>query len=85
MYKFSNLSEQQLIMIAQNEPLHQTEINKEWYKRYRMNFPYRLNIRDQIINAMTELEVKEEDCDKKILEQANELRLMRKRRVSIKV
>lgn len=76
--KYCNFSEHQLVMVAYEVGLHDSELNKEWRKRYAMNFPYKLNIRNQIHNCLMDVSVDDEECDRSILDQANHLRERRK-------
>ncbi|WP_377327218.1 hypothetical protein [Piscibacillus salipiscarius] len=78
---FHNLAERQLLLIAQKQQKLLPEINKEWLTRYQMNFPYRLDIRSRIINALLDREIPDEECDSFILKQANELREKRRERI----
>jgi hypothetical protein len=71
---FKNLSEHQLINFARDKGLHDKELNDEWYKRYGMNFPYKLDIRNRIYNVLMDRTMNDEEVDKMILGQANRLR-----------
>lgn len=71
---YSNLSEHQLILLAERDKTQNKHINIEWRKRYGMNFPYKLNIAGKIENVILGALVGDRECDMMILQQANQLR-----------
>ena len=74
MIDYKNLSESQLILLANENQVHDEKLNKEWFKRYGMNFPYKLNIQGKIVNSILGVTIEDSNCDKSILMQANKLR-----------
>ena len=74
MIDYKNLSESQLILLANENQVHDEKLNKEWFKRYSMNFPYKLNIQGKIVNSILGVTIEDSNCDKSILMQANQLR-----------
>lgn len=74
MIDYKNLSENQLILLANENQVHDEKLNKEWFKRYGMNFPYKLNIQGKIVNSILGVTIEDSNCDKSILMQANKLR-----------
>ena len=77
---YSNLSQHQLIRIAHDVGLHDEKLNKEWHSRFGLNFPYTLNVKNQIENKLLDITIGDEECDSLILEQAKQLRERRKNR-----
>jgi len=78
---YSNLSEQQLLDLATTEKTHNKEINKEWRKRYGMQFPYKLSSDGHIENKLIKAFVGDRECDRLVLDQAKRLRNQRKTEV----
>lgn len=75
---YSNLSEHQLLELATTERTHNKEINKEWRKRYGMQFPYKLSLDGHIENKLIKAFVGDRECDQLVLDQAKRLREQRK-------
>lgn len=75
---YSELSEYELLNLATTEQTHNREINKEWRKRFGMNFPYRLSLEGFIENRLVKAFVGDRECDQLILDQANILREKRR-------
>ena len=75
---YTNLSEHQLISLANKKKLNNSQLNIEWRNRYGMNYPYKLDIRGNIVNCVLGALVGERECDQLILEQANKLRERRR-------
>jgi len=75
---YKNLSQHQLLRIAHDVGLHDKELNKEWRKRFGMNFPYKLDRKGKIYNALLDITIWDEEADALILDQAKQLRERRK-------
>lgn len=73
-----NLSKDQLLDMAYDVGLHDKELNKEWHKRYGLNFPYALDKRGRIRNELMDISLWDEELDPLILDQAKQLRERRK-------
>ncbi|APC48276.1 hypothetical protein BME96_08885 [Virgibacillus halodenitrificans] len=71
---YRNFAEHQLVMLYGRGTLDNTEIKKEWFKRYSMNFPYKTDITGKVFNCITQQTLGDSECDKLILEQAKALR-----------
>lgn len=69
-----HLSEKELLELANRIGSHSRELNEEWFKRFGLNFPYKLTDNNKIFNCLLLNTVKDSDCDKLIVEQANMLR-----------
>jgi hypothetical protein len=74
MTQYKNLGENQLIIMAGKVGMQDLELNAEWFDRYGMNFPYKLNIHSQIYNVLMDKVFSDEDADRIILDQANLVR-----------
>lgn len=71
---YKAMSSTELLSLAATEKKHNKEINKVWYGRYGMNFPYRLDLSGAILNMLINAFVGDRECDHLILDQANRLR-----------
>lgn len=71
---FSKLSEIELLELANTQGLHNEEVNKEWVRRYGINFPYRLDRWNRILNCLSLKIVSEDECDRLVLRQVNRVR-----------
>lgn len=49
-YTYSQLAENQLLKMAKERTITDETLNKEWYKRFDMSYPYKLSDTDNIIN-----------------------------------
>lgn len=69
----SILTDEELLRLAS----YQREINNyifnEWMERYNMSFPYQL-INNKIFNSILVKTMKDSECDRFIVEQAEDLR-----------
>ncbi len=74
---YTNLAEYQLLRISKHSNVHNEELNRVWYSRHGMNFPYDLK-KGQIINRLTDAVVADDECDRMILKQAERLREIRR-------
>ncbi|SEQ22837.1 hypothetical protein SAMN05216232_1963 [Virgibacillus subterraneus] len=74
---YTNLAEYQLLRISKRSNVHNEELNRVWYSRHGMNFPYDLK-KGQIINRLTDAAVEDDECDRMILKQAERLREIRR-------
>jgi len=77
--KYKSLTKDQLLKIAHDVGSHDKELNKEWHKRFGMNFPYKLDKKGKIYNALLDITIWDEEADALILDQAKRLRERRKR------
>lgn len=73
-YTYSTLAECQLIELYSKKTISDESINAEWFKRFSMAFPYRLDLSGNIVNCMMGRLFMDDECDKFILRQANRLR-----------
>lgn len=71
---YADLTEKELLRLANTLGLHNEEINEEWFNRYGVNFPYRLDHWGRILNCLSLKIVKEDECDKLVLRQVKEVR-----------
>ncbi|MBP1950265.1 hypothetical protein [Virgibacillus litoralis] len=78
---YNNLAEHQLLRISKRSNVHNQELNRVWYSRHGMNFPYELK-KGQIINRLTDVAVNDDECDKMILKQAERLREKRRNKTN---
>lgn len=69
-----NLTDSELLQMVSG--LHDVAINEEWVRRHGINMPYRLNIYGKIINCMSLQVMDDRECDRLIVEQANEVRTL---------
>lgn len=76
---YKHYSEKNLINLAKKDKLNNKELNKEWRKRYGINFPYKLHESGTIINCILNAFVGDRQMDKLILYQANKQRQILKR------
>lgn len=74
MVSLDSLTDKEILELADAKGLYDEELNKEWFRRHRMNFPYRLTFRKEVLNCLSLRIVKDSECDKLILEQAKILR-----------
>ena len=72
---YSKLTDEELL--HNFSVLHDIEANEEWFRRYGINLPYRLDVFGRILNCISLQVVPEKMCDKLIREQANEVRTKR--------
>lgn len=75
---YKNLSQHQLLKLAHKVGLHDKELNKEWHKRYGLNFPYALDKRGRVRNELLDISMWDEEVDSLILDQAKQLKERRK-------
>jgi hypothetical protein len=71
---YSSLTDDQLLMMFSG--LHNTIVNQEWYSRYGINCPYRLDKFGRILNCMSKQIVPDLECDRLIVRQANDVRTL---------
>lgn len=71
---FKDFSDENLLKHTEYVGFLPEELNKEWFRRYGMNLPYRLTFDNRILNCINKSIVNEQYCDKKIKEQADFLR-----------
>lgn len=69
-----NMSDKELLGLASSLGLLVDDLNEEWFSRFEMNYPYKLTSYGTILNCLTLKVVKDSECDKLILKQANRLR-----------
>lgn len=69
-----DLSNQELLRLGSEFQTYNEMIQKEWFKRHEMNFPYTLDIEGNIVHCILKEVVSDDHCDRLILEQANKLR-----------
>lgn len=69
-----DMSNRELLMLGSEISIYNEMIQKEWFKRYEMNFPYYLDVNGNITHAILGEIINDSHCDKLILEQANKLR-----------
>ena len=74
MTQHKNLGENQLIQMAGKVGMQDLELNEEWFSRYAMNFPYKINIHNEIYNVLMDQTFTDENADRIILDQANLVR-----------
>jgi len=72
--KLDVLTNDEFIKLATNQTKYNVYIINEWIKRFEIGFPYILCSTGEIYNVMLNEVVKDEFCDKFIVEQANKLR-----------
>lgn len=72
---YSKLTDEELLQMVSG--LHDVELNEEWRLRHGINFPYRLDIFGRILNCMSYQVMQDSECDKLIVQQANEVRVHR--------
>ncbi|QIA28611.1 hypothetical protein [Phage f2b1] len=72
---YSKLTDSELLQHMSG--LHNVEANEEWYSRYGINMPYRLDVFGRILNCLSLQVVPDFVCDKLIKKQANEVRMKR--------
>ncbi len=72
--KLDVLTNYEFIKLATNQTKYNVYIINEWIKRFEIGFPYILRSTGEIYNVMLNEVVKDEFCDKFIVEQANKLR-----------
>ncbi|MGV3094500.1 hypothetical protein [Streptococcus pluranimalium] len=72
---YSRLTDKELLQMVSG--LHDVELNEEWYRRHGINFPYRLDIFGRILNCLSHQVVQDCECDKLIVKQANEARVIK--------
>jgi hypothetical protein len=72
---YNELSDVELLQMFSS--LHDIEANNEWYRRYGINLPYRLDIFGRVVNCMSLYVLPDFACDKLIRKQANEVRLIK--------
>lgn len=72
---YSKLTDEELLQMVSG--LHDVELNEEWRRRHGINFPYRLDIFGRILNCMSYQIMQDRECDKLIVQQANEVRVHR--------
>ena len=80
--KYKSLTKDQLLKIAHDVGLHDKELNKEWHKRYGLNFPYALDKRGRVRNELMDISLWDEELDPLILDQAKQLRKRRNKNES---
>lgn len=69
------LTNEELFKLAAHQDEFNDHINKEWKIRFQLSFPYQLSeCNNKIYNSLLAIELDFEECDKKIVEQANILR-----------
>lgn len=73
-----HLSDRELLDLASSMGLLVEELNEEWFSRFGMNYPYRLTSYGTILNCLSMQIVKDSECDKLILKQANDLRKLKR-------
>ncbi|APZ82654.1 hypothetical protein [Bacillus phage BM-P1] len=75
MSNYSSLTDEELLQTVSG--LHDVSLNDEWYSRHGINFPYRLDIFGRILNCISYQVMQDSECDKLIVQQANEVRVHR--------
>lgn len=71
---YKNLAESQLISTFEQGAVSNQSINKEWYRREKVNFPYIVNAAGTIMNMITKEHVEDSECDRMIVRQAEHIR-----------
>ncbi|GLY11356.1 hypothetical protein [Pseudobacillus badius] len=77
---FKTLSEHQLLLIHTDTPQARGKVEIQWGLRYALPFPYKLDIRNNILNVMTGEVVADEEVPDEVLRYANALRMKRGKR-----
>jgi hypothetical protein len=77
MTSYKNLSENQLVIMAGKVGMQDLELNEEWFARYGMNFPYKLDMHNRIFNVLMDKTFTDDEADRIILDQAKLVRARR--------
>ena len=72
--EYSKLTDHELLKVGGEMGVNDKYLNIEWRKRHSMNYPYRLNEYGIIVNMLLNAYVADRECDRLVLEQANNLR-----------
>ena len=70
----TDMSNNELLKFGSEITRHNEIIQKEWYKRYQMNFPYALDYEENIVHHIMNCIIQDNECDKLILKQSIDLR-----------
>lgn len=71
---YRNESEEQLIKLFKDKKANNKELNKEWRRRYHINFPYKVNKSGVIVDCLRNAFVGDRQMDEIVLVQAKRIR-----------
>lgn len=70
---YNKATDKQLLAVYQESTMHQSEVNKEWRKRHKINCPYTVDVEGNIVNKIINAFVARSECDQLILDQVDRI------------